>query len=273
MAEKADACSQCGNEVDGSSSEGLCPACVLDQALDPVSGPGGLGALRSGLGSQIGDYELLEEVGRGATGVVFRARQISLDRIVAVKLLRDGPWAGDEAIARFQREVRASAALRHPRIVRIYEVAEDQGQLYYSMDFVDGPNLDVLVEGEQVAPRRAAEIVRDLADAVGHMHDQGIVHRDLKPSNVLLDESGPLITDFGLSTSLETGAPLTVTGRGPWHPGLPATRADRRQAGAPGPADGLPSRHLFPRCHALRVAHWPAAVPRRVGFRNANGAT
>ena len=210
--EHSGVCARCGHDLDESSSEGLCPACVLDQALDPGSGPGDDRPVRGDGPSRIGDYELFEEVGRGATGVVFRAQQISLDRVVAVKLLRDGPWADPEAIERFRREVRTSAALRHPRIVRIYEVAEDNGQLYYSMDFIDGPNLNVLVEEEPVAPRRAAELVRDLAEAVGHMHDRGVIHRDLKPSNVLLDESGPLITDFGLSTSLDPGAPLTVTG-------------------------------------------------------------
>jgi serine/threonine protein kinase len=160
-----------------------------------------------------GDYELLEEVARGGMGVVYRARQVSLDRIVAVKMMRPGVLATEDEIRRFQAEARTAAGMQHPNIVAIHEVGEFDGLHYFSMDFVEGPSLAELVRQKPLAPGEAARYVQVLAEAVHYAHGKGILHRDLKPSNVLVDPNGgPRITDFGLARPMEGGAGMTVTG-------------------------------------------------------------
>lgn len=163
----------------------------------------------------VGDYELLGEVARGGMGVVFRARQRSLGRIVAVKLLIGGHLAGETARARFREEAAAAATLQHPNIVAIHEIGEHEGLPYFSMDLVDGQTLAALVrEGPLPAPR-AARYVALTARAIAYGHQQGILHRDLKPSNVLVDAfDQPKVTDFGLAKRLAGSTPdLTLTGQ------------------------------------------------------------
>lgn len=163
---------------------------------------------------RIGDYELLEEIARGGMGVVYRARQRSLDRIVAVKLLLFPKFAGPEAIGRFRVEAGAAAKLQHPNIVAIHEIGEEEDQPYFSMDYVEGVNLEQFVREQAIDPLSAGAYVKTLAEAIHYAHDQGILHRDLKPSNVLLDSSGrPRITDFGLAKVLTNDASLTQTGQ------------------------------------------------------------
>jgi WD40 repeat protein/tRNA A-37 threonylcarbamoyl transferase component Bud32 len=164
--------------------------------------------------SSFGDYELLRQIAHGGMGVVYKARQIKLQRVVALKMIRSGHWASPEEVQRFYEEAEAAAQLDHPGIVPIYDFGEREGQHYYSMGYVEGGSLvDLLKEGP-LPSRRAAELTQRVAEAVAYAHQRGIIHRDLKPSNVLLDKDGrPKVTDFGLAKRVEGTSHLTVTGQ------------------------------------------------------------
>lgn len=164
--------------------------------------------------TMLGPYELLAELGRGGMGIVYRARQRSLNRLVALKLIRSGEWAGAEELSRFRREAEAAAALEHPAIVPVYEVGEDQGFVYFSMGLVEGGSLAERVNESALPERQAAEYVELIARGVAYAHLQGVIHRDLKPANILLDKQNqPKITDFGLAKRLQDDKELTTTGQ------------------------------------------------------------
>jgi len=164
-------------------------------------------------GQSFGDYDLLEEVGRGGMGVVYRARQRSLNRIVALKMVRADRLADTDELQRFRNEASAAAHLDHPHIVPVYEVGECEGQHYFSMKFVEGGSLARQVERLVLDPRGAARLLAPLARAVHHAHQRGVLHRDLKPANVLLDDQGrALVAEFGLAKRLEQESGLTHTG-------------------------------------------------------------
>ena len=204
-------CEHCGKPVAANAPSGLCPGCLLRMAMEQGAGRA-LAPLLPKL-RYFGDYELLEEIARGGMGVVYRARQVSLDRTVAVKMMRPGVLSTEDEIRRFQAEARTAASMQHPNIVAIHEVGEFDGLHYFSMDFVEGPSLAELVRRNPLAPREAARYVQVLTAAVQYAHGKGILHRDLKPSNVLVDAEGrPRITDFGLARSMEGGSGITVTG-------------------------------------------------------------
>jgi len=161
---------------------------------------------------QFGDYELIEEIARGGMGVVYRARQVSLDRIVAVKMLAFGQFSSDQFVRRFKSEAEMAAALQHPNIVAIHEIGQHDGQHYFSMDYVEGCDLAEMVRERPMASREAVAHMQVLARAVHYAHQRGVLHRDLKPSNVLIDGAGsPRLTDFGLAKRFEGDALLSTT--------------------------------------------------------------
>jgi serine/threonine protein kinase len=161
-----------------------------------------------------GDFELLEEIAQGGMGIVYRARQVSLDRIVALKMLLFGRFTNPKFVERFRAEGRAAARLRHPHIVAIHEVGEVDSQPYFSMEYVPGKNLAELVRDQPLPARRAASYLTTIAEAIHYAHQNGIIHRDLKPSNILIDsEDQPHVTDFGLAKQLSGDSDLTLSGQ------------------------------------------------------------
>jgi TolB-like protein/Tfp pilus assembly protein PilF/predicted Ser/Thr protein kinase len=162
--------------------------------------------------TEIGDYELLEEIGRGGQGVVYRARQKSLNRTVALKVIGLGHWTTRAALKRFRLEAEAAAGLDHPFIVPIHEVGQHNGCCYFSMKLVEGGQLSEVVKHKPMPLRRSVELVAKLARTVHYAHERGVLHRDIKPGNVLLDaNSEPYLTDFGLARLVETESTVTRT--------------------------------------------------------------
>jgi eukaryotic-like serine/threonine-protein kinase len=227
-------CTKCGAESTATLHDGFCPQCRESSAdktaAAPLSGRtiviGDLDILNAGLpfenspvdGEQplpvFGDYELIEEIARGGMGVVYKARQISLNRHVAIKMLLHGQFADAEFVQRFRAEAEAAGHLRHPNIIAIYEIGQENGQHFFSMEYVEGRDLASLVREQPLPARRAAEYVKIIAEAIHHAHQHGILHRDLKPSNVLIDMEGNLrVGDFGLAKRMGDNSDLTVTGQ------------------------------------------------------------
>jgi serine/threonine protein kinase len=207
-------CEECGATVFANAPERLCSVCLfrsglglLDNKDDEAFEPTGTRMLKD-----FGDYELLQEIGRGGQGVVYRARQKSLNRLVALKVIGLAHWATEVHVRRFRLEGEAAASLNHPCIVPIYEVGERDGACYFSMGLVDGGQLDAVAKGEPMPIRHAAELIAKLARTVSYAHEHGILHRDIKPGNILLDATGePHLTDFGLARLIETESTVTRT--------------------------------------------------------------
>src|SRR5213595_1073597 len=180
---------------------------------DATAAPDGIKATRAAeLLGELGDYELLEEIGRGGQGVVFRARQKSLNRTVALKVISLGQWESKAHLKRFRLEAEAAAKLEHPGIVPIHEVGERDGSCYFSMKFVEGGQLDEVARREPMSIRQAVELIAKIARTVHYAHEHGILHRDIKPGNILLDQKGePHLTDFGLARLVESESTVTRT--------------------------------------------------------------
>src|SRR5881275_240940 len=227
-------CRNCGAKVFSDAPEGLCTGCVLEAAIGgavaggddpgrPASSmpattpddvaPASQKTVRAAeLLGELGDYELLDEVGRGGQGVVFRARQKSLNRIVALKVISLGQWASKVHLKRFRLEAEAAARLEHPGIVPIHEVVQRDGSCYFSMKFVEGGQLDEVVRRTPMSIRQAVELIAKVARTVHYAHEHGILHRDIKPGNILLDQEGePHLTDFGLARLVESESSVTQT--------------------------------------------------------------
>jgi serine/threonine protein kinase/Tfp pilus assembly protein PilF len=245
-------CERCGEEIPADAPEGGCPGCLLESGLGLLAEASVAGVDLSDVASskaddsgrpassrrvgttagddvaavpqskkaaraaemlgEFGNYELLEEIGRGGQGVVFRARQKSLNRTVALKVVSLGQWASEAHLKRFRREAEAVATLDHPNIVPIYEVGERDGSCYFSMKFVEGGQLDEVVRRAPMSIRRAVELMFRLARTVHYAHEHNVLHRDIKPGNILLDQKGePHLTDFGLARLVETESTMTRT--------------------------------------------------------------
>ncbi|MBI3468389.1 MAG: serine/threonine protein kinase, partial [Planctomycetes bacterium] len=174
-------------------------------------------ALRSSrpTGQLLGDYELLQEIARGGMGVVYKARQVSLNRIVAVKMILAGQLASEADVKRFRTEAEAAAQLQHPNIVSIHEVGEHAGQHYFSMDYVEGTSLAALVRQNPLPAKLAAHYVQVIAEAMHYAHLKGILHRDLKPSNVLLEGSGFGVQGSGTEEEGKPPGKLASSGLNP----------------------------------------------------------
>ena len=211
-------CSECGAVIPATSREGYCPKCLLGLAntvaLDEVNSPRRSGSEgNSPSGSVLSNYELLEQIGEGGMGVVYKARQRGLNRIVALKMIRSGSLASESEVKRFRSEAQAAARLQHPNVVAIHEVGEHEGRPFFTMDFIEGQNLAQVAQGTPLGAERAARYVQTIAEAVHCAHQLGILHRDLKPANILLDRNDqPRITDFGLAKQLESDPGLTMSG-------------------------------------------------------------
>src|SRR5208283_5367477 len=202
--------------------QGLCPECLFKSAFPSESihesvatghfDSSPANAIPPDVGKRLkyfGDYELLEEIARGGMGMVWKARQSNLNRDVALKMIRAGALASPDEVARFLREAEAAANLQHPNIVAIHEV----GEHYFSMDLVQGRDLEALVKDGPLAPQRAARYVKIIAEAIHFAHQRGTLHRDLKPQNVLIDAADqPRITDFGLAKIMKDDSQLTQSG-------------------------------------------------------------
>ena len=223
-------CPDCGSAVPAGAGPLLCPVCALNGGSEGDEDEAGeAGALR------MGAYTLLGEIARGGMGVVYRARQDGLNRLVALKVLPGAAFASEEFRRRFQREAETAARLSHPGIVAVHEIGNALGQPFLSMDLIDGHSLaDRLTQGK-ITPELSAHLVREVARAVHYAHGEGVAHRDLKPSNILLaPDNRPVLTDFGLARFIDGGANSEHTrhfmGSPPY---LPPERATNNAASSP----------------------------------------
>ncbi|MFI5337181.1 MAG: serine/threonine-protein kinase, partial [Opitutales bacterium] len=217
--EATPACPQCGGATSHPFSiGGVCLRCAAERALlgedfslpPPVEHPG---PLQPDTLERIGVYAIIDEIGRGGMACVYAARQAGLGRIVALKALPEGRGGVAGLELRFLREAQTAARLRHPHIVGVHDFGRADGQVYFTMDYIDGGDLAHRLRTHPYTPREAAVLLQKVAGALAYTHGEGVLHRDLKPSNILLDGDEPRLADFGLAAQLEPGGDLTaITG-------------------------------------------------------------
>ncbi len=221
-------CPRCGAEIPLDARDGVCPRCAPDHTVlitpellaesDKMPGHSPpldetADAVEPQKVPDIGAYEILEMIGRGGMGVVYKARHRGLNQLVALKTLLSGLNASSDLKRRFRREAQVAARLQHPNIVSVYEVGEQDGQMYFTMEYVVGTDLARLSHPQPLRPEEAARYVEAVARAVHYAHEQGVLHRDLKPSNILVRaDNCPKITDFGLARQMDSDSSLTMTG-------------------------------------------------------------
>jgi tRNA A-37 threonylcarbamoyl transferase component Bud32 len=220
----ANACQECGAPLAADAPEGMCPTCLLglaslaDHSPEPGTTPfpsaGFIAPSPAELAGRFPQLEILELLGQGGMGAVYKARQPKLDRLVAVKILPP-EWGKDPAFSeRFAREAKALARLTHPHIVAVHDFGESGGLFYLVMEYVDGANLRHLLQEGRMKPAEALAVIPQICDALQYAHEEGVVHRDIKPENILLDSKGRVkIADFGLAKLLNRPrAAFTLTG-------------------------------------------------------------
>src|SRR5262249_990615 len=220
-------CPRCHNPLATDAPAGLCPNCLFQRALEPstavLDAPDDTdqtspaydlaAAARPGARQIFGDYELLQEIARGGMGLVYKARQLSLNRVVALKMMLPSLLASATESQRFPAEREPAAKLPPPTSVATQKVGEHEGRLFFSMNYIEGQTLPALVRAPPLPAETAARYVKTAAEAIHYAHRQGFLHRDLKPSNILIDAAKrPLITDFGLAKRMEGASRLTLTG-------------------------------------------------------------
>ncbi|MEA3210675.1 MAG: eukaryotic-like serine/threonine-protein kinase [Chthoniobacter sp.] len=217
-------CPQCQQPLAPDAPDGLCPQCLLKAAAGPppASAIDGLHGDLIDIGDpaevakRLPQFEIIALLGRGGMGVVYQARQLQLDRLVALKILPPVDALSPDFIARFAREARSLARLNHANIVHVYDFGETGGLYYIIMEFVDGANLRELFQARKLTPAEALAIVPKICDALQYAHEEGVVHRDIKPENILIDKKGRVkIADFGLAKLLRREAldmTLTLSG-------------------------------------------------------------
>ena len=240
-------CAECAGTIPAGSAENLCPRCLIATVLGQSADGQGHeeaeippGVRAPGQPARFGDYELIEEIARGGMGVVYRARQVSLDRTVAVKVLLFGRFSSNEFVRRFRAEAAAAASLHHPNIVPIHEVGEHEGQPYFSMDFIEGQNLADLAHDRPIPAGQAARLLETIARAVQYAHERGVLHRDLKLSNVLIGQDNhPFVTDFGLAKRLQQDGTMTGTGEVLGSPNTMSPEQAFPSRGEPGPTSDV----------------------------------
>lgn len=211
----------------GSSNEDGCDETIAPDApyCAPVSA------------RQFGDYELISEIARGGMGVVYKARQSRLNRVVALKMILSGQLASSAEVQRFYIEAEAAAKLQHPGIIPIYDIGQRDGQHFFSMSYIQGSSLADRLKDGPIAPREAAEITLKVTDAIAYAHKHNVIHRDLKPANILIDSDGqPKVTDFGLAKKTEVADGLTASGQILGTPSYMPPEQASGQAGGVGPS-------------------------------------
>ncbi len=246
-------CPECDSSLPERWPKGLCSQCALSGALELAASdkePSSLsaeagegktdGPAAPGEPHRFGDYELLEEIGRGGMGVIYRARQVSLNRTVALKMILAGQFASKQEVLRFRSEADAAADLQHPCMVSIHETGERDGQHYFSMDYVEGRTLADLGRDTPLPAARAARYAKMIAEGIHYAHSRGVLHRDLKPSNVIIDSHDqPRITDFGLAKRVRGDFGLTVTGQVLGSPNFMPPEQTSTKDGKAGPASDV----------------------------------
>ena len=209
-------CKQCHKPVPETAPEGLCPECLAKVALgsEPIAGGGRTPPNPADLAQQFSQLEIIELLGIGGMGMVYKARQPKLDRLVALKILAIEPDRHPSFAERFEREAKALARLNHPGIVAVYDFGQTNDFYYFVMEYVEGLNLRELLQRQSVSPNQTLALVTQICTALQYAHDENIVHRDIKPENILINKKGQAkIADFGLAKLLghAPDAGLTAT--------------------------------------------------------------